>query len=162
MSNFGGVDLLVNNTGVFISKSFTDYTAEDYETLLTTNVHRFFNLSQYALRHMAGRGHVVNITTSLAENPLKAVPCVLPILTPRIVMQILDAYVRFRVATDRSARSATFRSNRSVPTLPGEECDTANSRVRERDLLSRRIPYWPRTVPVGQRAHSRADVGQER
>jgi NAD(P)-dependent dehydrogenase (short-subunit alcohol dehydrogenase family) len=83
LSRFDGVDLLVNNAGVFIPKPFAEYTAEDFETLLTTNVRGFFNLTQSVLKHMAqhGHGHVVNITTSLAENPLKAVPSVLPILT---------------------------------------------------------------------------------
>lgn len=83
LSSFGGVDLFVNNAGVFIPKPFTDYTRDDFETLLTTNVRSFFNLTQPVLGHMAerGRGHVINITTSLAENALKAVPSVLPILT---------------------------------------------------------------------------------
>lgn len=83
IANFDGIDLLVNNAGVFIPKPFADYTGEEFETLLTTNVRSFFNLTQPVLRHMArrGYGHVINITTSLAENPLKAVPSVLPILT---------------------------------------------------------------------------------
>jgi len=83
ISNFGDVNLLVNNAGLFIAKPFTDYSAEEFETLLTTNVRGFFHLTQHVIRHMAerGRGHVVNITTSLAENPIKVVPSVLPILT---------------------------------------------------------------------------------
>lgn len=83
ISRFGGVDLLVNNAGVFIPKSFTDYTYDDFRTLMTTNLVGFFGLSQLVVRHLVekGSGHIVNITTSLAENPLKAVPSVLPILT---------------------------------------------------------------------------------
>ncbi len=83
IAQFGTVDLLVNNAGIFIPKPFDDYTVEDFDVLLRTNVHGFFHLTQHVLRHMAerGRGHVVNITTSLADNPLRAVPSVLPILT---------------------------------------------------------------------------------
>ncbi len=83
LSNFGAVDLLVNNAGIFIPKPFIEYSQDDYEALLSTNVRGFFNLTQRVLRHMVerGTGHIVNITTSLAENPLKVVPSTLPILT---------------------------------------------------------------------------------
>lgn len=83
LSNFDGVDLLVNNAGIFIPKPFIDYTQEDFNTLFDTNVRGFFHLTQRVLRHMKdrSRGHVINITTSLAENPLRDVLCALPILT---------------------------------------------------------------------------------
>ncbi len=83
IASFGRIDVLVNNAGIFIPKPFVDYTTEDFAALLSTNVHGFFHLTQRVARHMIerGKGHIVNITTSLAENPLKAVPSVLPILT---------------------------------------------------------------------------------
>jgi NAD(P)-dependent dehydrogenase (short-subunit alcohol dehydrogenase family) len=83
LSRFGGVDLLVNNAGTFISKPFTDFTAEDYVTLLSTNVAGFFHMTQAVLRHMVGRksGHVVNIGTSLVRQPMAGVPGALSILT---------------------------------------------------------------------------------
>jgi NAD(P)-dependent dehydrogenase (short-subunit alcohol dehydrogenase family) len=83
LSRFGGVDLLVNNAGTFISKSFTDFTPEDYAALLSTNVAGFFHMTQAVLRHMVGRksGHVVNIGTSLVRQPMAGVPGALSILT---------------------------------------------------------------------------------
>src|SRR3954468_7469305 len=36
--DFGRVDTLVNNAGAFIVKPFTDYTAEDYESLVRVNL----------------------------------------------------------------------------------------------------------------------------
>ena len=42
---FGGVDLLVNNAGIFIPKAFTDYTEEDYNLVMNTNVASFFYMS---------------------------------------------------------------------------------------------------------------------
>lgn len=77
LDRLGRVDLLVNNAGIFLSKPFTEFTAEEYDTVMGTNVRSFFNLTQPTLRHMTqrGSGHVVNITTSLVENPLRGVPC---------------------------------------------------------------------------------------
>lgn len=82
LERFGGLDLLVNNAGNFIPKPFTEYTAEDYGRILSTNLAGFFHMTQHALRPMAERraGHVVNIGTSLAAQPIAGVPSALPIL----------------------------------------------------------------------------------
>jgi len=81
-TTFGALDLLVNNAGVFIAKPFTDYTTSDYATLVATNMAGFFHMTQHALRAMsAGEGgHIVNIGTSLAAQPVAGVPSALPIL----------------------------------------------------------------------------------
>ena len=39
---FGSVGLLVNNAGTFIPKPFTDYTPEDYQNLVSTNLARVY------------------------------------------------------------------------------------------------------------------------
>jgi NAD(P)-dependent dehydrogenase (short-subunit alcohol dehydrogenase family) len=81
--DFGGLDLLVNNAGIFVAKPFTEYTQDDYARLLSTNVAGFFHMTQQALRVMAdaGRGHIVNIGTSLVQQPIAGVPSALSILT---------------------------------------------------------------------------------
>ena len=80
---FGGVDLLVNNAGIFVPKPFTDYTTEDFERLVSTNLTGFFYVTQQAVRQMKrqGAGHVVNITTTLADQPIAGVPASIPVLT---------------------------------------------------------------------------------
>jgi NAD(P)-dependent dehydrogenase (short-subunit alcohol dehydrogenase family) len=80
---FGGVDLLVNNAGVFIPKPFTDYTAADFAALISTNLAGFLHVTQAAVRRMRTRraGHVVTITTTLADQPIAGVPASIPILT---------------------------------------------------------------------------------
>jgi len=80
---FGGVDLLVNNAGVFIAKPFGQYTTEDLAALVSTNVTGFFHVTQFAVRSMQARksGHVVTISTSLADQPIAGVSASLPILT---------------------------------------------------------------------------------
>lgn len=83
LSRFGGLDLLVNNAGVFIPKPFTDYTTEDFERLVGTNLAGFLYITQQAVRHMRqrGSGHIVNITTTLADQPIAGVNAALPVLT---------------------------------------------------------------------------------
>src|SRR4051812_37181780 len=38
LSRFGSVDALVNNAGIFLVKPFTDYTPEDFQMLVETNL----------------------------------------------------------------------------------------------------------------------------
>ena len=41
LSRFGSIDVLVNNAGIFFTKPFTDYTAEDFKSLVSTNLEGF-------------------------------------------------------------------------------------------------------------------------
>ena len=83
IARFGRIDTLVNNAGIFVAKPFTQYTEQDFQSLLSTNVAGFFHISQLAIADMEkrGSGHVVNITTSLVDNANSNVPSVLASLT---------------------------------------------------------------------------------
>jgi NAD(P)-dependent dehydrogenase (short-subunit alcohol dehydrogenase family) len=83
LGRFGRIDTLINNAGVFISKPFTDYTAGDYAAMVGVNLTGFFWLTQRAIAEMLkrGSGHVVNITTTLADYANSSTPAVLTALT---------------------------------------------------------------------------------
>jgi NAD(P)-dependent dehydrogenase (short-subunit alcohol dehydrogenase family) len=84
VDRFGRVDALVNNAGVFVSKPFTKYTAADYEFVTRINLTGFFHITQRAVTRMLAQrsgGHVVNVTTSLVDQPDSRVPAGLAALT---------------------------------------------------------------------------------
>jgi NAD(P)-dependent dehydrogenase (short-subunit alcohol dehydrogenase family) len=83
IQEFGRVDLLVNNAGLFIPKPFTDYTSDDFRRVSDTNLSGFFYVSQLAVAQMRlqNSGHVVNITASVASQPFAALPASLASLT---------------------------------------------------------------------------------
>jgi NAD(P)-dependent dehydrogenase (short-subunit alcohol dehydrogenase family) len=83
VARFGRIDTLINNAGVFIAKPFTSYTAEDYAKIVGVNVAGFFYITQLAIAEMEkhGSGHVLSITTTLADRAVQGVPSVLASLT---------------------------------------------------------------------------------
>jgi len=84
LKRFGAVDVLVNNAGMFISKPFTDYTSEDFRALSSTNIEGFLYITQGVIRQLLSKknpGSVVNITASLADHPLAALPASVAMIT---------------------------------------------------------------------------------
>jgi NAD(P)-dependent dehydrogenase (short-subunit alcohol dehydrogenase family) len=52
VANFGTLDVLVNNAGIFLNKPFTEFTAEDLNALFSTNLFGFFHITQLAVKEM--------------------------------------------------------------------------------------------------------------
>jgi NAD(P)-dependent dehydrogenase (short-subunit alcohol dehydrogenase family) len=83
LGRFGRIDSLINTAGVFIGKPFTEYTADDYAAVTAVNLAGFFHITQRAIRQMVtqGGGHIVNVTTSLVDQPDSKRPSALASLT---------------------------------------------------------------------------------
>jgi NAD(P)-dependent dehydrogenase (short-subunit alcohol dehydrogenase family) len=75
INNFGTIDVLVNTAGIFLTKPFTDFTTEDFDALVSTNLLGFFFITQRTLKEMLKQksGCVVSITAALADRPIAGV-----------------------------------------------------------------------------------------
>jgi len=83
MAHFDRIDLLVNCAGIYIPKPFTEYTPEDFEMMISTNVAGYFFITQQVVMQMRQQksGHIVSISTVLTDQPLAGAPISLPVLT---------------------------------------------------------------------------------
>ena len=81
IAKYGKVDVLVNNAGVFTAKPFVEFTTEEIEEQISTNLKGVLYSSQEAAKHMSERRHgkIVNITASLALQPHGHVPALLAV-----------------------------------------------------------------------------------
>src|SRR5207245_3373919 len=76
VATFGGLDVLVNNAGTAIPKTFEETTLEEMDRVLDINVRGVFIATQAALKHMKSVGCVIMIGSSLGERVL--VPGLVP------------------------------------------------------------------------------------
>jgi NAD(P)-dependent dehydrogenase (short-subunit alcohol dehydrogenase family) len=83
ISRFGRIDTLINNAGIFIGKPFTEYTVDDFKNVIDVNLAGFFHITQLALEQMLlqNHGHIVQVTTTLVDQPIAGVPSGLAGLT---------------------------------------------------------------------------------
>jgi NAD(P)-dependent dehydrogenase (short-subunit alcohol dehydrogenase family) len=84
LSRCQSIDVLVNNAGIFFTKPFTEYTAEDFKSLVSTNLGGFLYVTQLSVKQMLAQktgGSIVTITAALARNPIRGVPAAVPMIT---------------------------------------------------------------------------------
>lgn len=63
----GGLDILVNNAGIIRRNDALDFSEDDWDAVVDTNLKSLFFLSKSAARHMAdkGQGSIINIASML-------------------------------------------------------------------------------------------------
>jgi len=83
MEKFGSIDLLVTNAGIFSTKPFTEFTTDDFNALVSTNLLGFLYITQLAVKQMLKQksGAVVSITAALADQPIAGVNAAVPMIT---------------------------------------------------------------------------------
>src|SRR5947208_12403099 len=84
IKQFGSIDAVVANAGIFLVKPFTEYTAGDFRALVSTNLAGFIYITQLAVKQMQVQrtgGSIVSISAALADNPIVGVPASVPMIT---------------------------------------------------------------------------------
>jgi NAD(P)-dependent dehydrogenase (short-subunit alcohol dehydrogenase family) len=83
IQQFGSIDVLVNNAGIMRTKPFTDFTTEDFDALVATNLRGFLYMTQLAVKQMLKQksGNVVTITAALADQPVAGVNASVSMIT---------------------------------------------------------------------------------
>src|ERR1700752_943390 len=84
INKFGSIDAVVANAGIFLVKPFTEYTADDFRALVSTNLAGFIYIAQLAVKQMQAQksgGSIVSISAALADNPIAGLPASLPMIT---------------------------------------------------------------------------------
>jgi NAD(P)-dependent dehydrogenase (short-subunit alcohol dehydrogenase family) len=84
IKKFGSIDAVVASAGIFLVKSFTEYTADDLCALVSTNLAGFVYIAQLAVKQMQAQkrgGSIVCISAVLVDNPIAGEPASLSMIT---------------------------------------------------------------------------------
>jgi NAD(P)-dependent dehydrogenase (short-subunit alcohol dehydrogenase family) len=83
IKNFGSIDVLVTNAGIFFTKPFTEFSTADFNELVSTNLLGFLYVAQLTVKQMLKQksGNVISITASLADQPIAGVDAAVPMIT---------------------------------------------------------------------------------
>jgi NAD(P)-dependent dehydrogenase (short-subunit alcohol dehydrogenase family) len=106
VERFGSIDAVVANAGIFIVKPFTEYTADDFQALVATNLLGFIYVTQLAVKQMQAQktgGSIVSITAALVDNPIAGEPASLSMITKgglnaatrSLAMEYAKEHIRF-------------------------------------------------------------------
>jgi NAD(P)-dependent dehydrogenase (short-subunit alcohol dehydrogenase family) len=127
INNFGSIDVLVNNAGIFLTKPFTDFTTEDFDALVSTNLLGFFYITQRTVKEMLKQksGCVVSITAALADRPIAGVNGSISMITKgglnsatrNLAIEYAKYGIRFNAVTPGVVDTQMHRSDPTDSTL---------------------------------------------
>ncbi|HEY6346911.1 MAG TPA: SDR family oxidoreductase [Bryobacteraceae bacterium] len=84
ISRFGSIDVVVNNAGIFFTKPFIDFTADDFRRLSETNLEGYIYITQLAVKQMPAQktgGSVTCLTSAMVHHPIAGVRSSIPMMT---------------------------------------------------------------------------------
>lgn len=138
--HFSRIDLLVNNAGIYIPKPFTEYTPEDFEMMIGTNVAGYFFLTQQVVAQMRQQksGHIVSISSAFTDQPLAGATISLQIITKSTIPAFSRALAMEYVADG-------IRANTISPGV----VDTPMHANNDLELLKKLHPI-PRLVQISE------------
>jgi NAD(P)-dependent dehydrogenase (short-subunit alcohol dehydrogenase family) len=104
IEKFGSIDHVVSSAGIFSSKPFTDYTADEFHAFVSTNLEGFIFITQLAVKQMLAQGtggSVTCITASLTVNPIASVPASIPTITKggldAVILSLASEYAKSNI-----------------------------------------------------------------
>jgi NAD(P)-dependent dehydrogenase (short-subunit alcohol dehydrogenase family) len=103
INQFGTIDVLANNAGIFRTKPFTDFTTEDFNALVSTNLLGFLYITQLTVKQMLRQksGNVVTITASLVDQPVAGINASVSMITKgglnAVVRSLAIEYAKERI-----------------------------------------------------------------
>src|SRR6184192_353782 len=106
ITRFGSIDAVVANAGIFLVKPFTEYTADEFRALISTNLAGFIYITQLAVKQMQAQksgGSIVSISAALVDNPIAGVTASLSMITKgglnavtrSLALEYAKEYIRF-------------------------------------------------------------------
>jgi len=140
IKHFKRIDLLVNCAGIYLPKPFTEYTPEDFELMIASNIAGYFYITQQIVTQMRRQksGHIVGISTVLTDQPLAGAPISLPVITKSTIPAFSRALAMEFVADG-------IRAN----TISAGVVDTPMHANDDHELLKKLSPT-PRLVQISE------------
>jgi len=122
IKHFGTIDVLVNNAGIFRTKPFTDFTTQDFNALVSTNLLGFLYIPQLTVKQMLKQksGNVVSIKAALVDQPVAGVNASVSMITKgglnAVIRSLAIEYAKEGISFNAVApASSTRHCTRMIP-----------------------------------------------